>query len=252
MRGRRQPWPTCHTSTLALTSAGTVSDRNTSMSPKLAQASATTIRATRSIQRRRSTSSLAASRSRACIHSGAADLDPPKHRPLMWRPLVFKDEELKAMPSISRVVFIECPGNGWENWKRADEESHRAEHARSRQQQTHGPVFPSRSWSISSARTPIPLGCSPRGGRRLGVARRSIPAHRLNPGRRSWHMRRTASCRGPNTDFRCGLLCRAIVSTSSRFFYDGAGGHGTDTLGSMRTHNTGASLAETHDDLSAI
>jgi sulfane dehydrogenase subunit SoxC len=25
------------------------------------------------------------------------------------------------MPSVSRVHFIECTGNGWENWKRADE-----------------------------------------------------------------------------------------------------------------------------------
>jgi sulfane dehydrogenase subunit SoxC len=57
-------------------------------------------------------------------HSGAPDLDPAKHRLLMHgmvrKPLVFNVEDLKAMPSISRVVFIECTGNGWENWKKAD------------------------------------------------------------------------------------------------------------------------------------
>lgn len=57
-------------------------------------------------------------------HSGAPDLDPAKHRLLVHgmvgKPLVFNVEDLKSMPSISRVVFIECTGNGWENWKKAD------------------------------------------------------------------------------------------------------------------------------------
>lgn len=58
-------------------------------------------------------------------HAGVPDLDPAKHRLLMHgmvrKPLVFTVDELKAMPSISRTVFIECTGNGWENWKKADE-----------------------------------------------------------------------------------------------------------------------------------
>jgi len=58
-------------------------------------------------------------------HSGAPDLDPAKHRLLIHgmvkKPLVFNVEDLKTMPSVSRVVFIECTGNGWENWKKADE-----------------------------------------------------------------------------------------------------------------------------------
>ena len=57
-------------------------------------------------------------------HSGAPDIDPAKHRLLVHgkvrKPLVFSVEDLRAMPSISRVVFIECTGNGWENWKKAD------------------------------------------------------------------------------------------------------------------------------------
>ncbi|MDI4233759.1 sulfite dehydrogenase [Bradyrhizobium sp. Arg237L] len=58
-------------------------------------------------------------------HSGVPDLDPVKHRLLVHgmvrKPLVFNVDDLKAMPQVSRVVFIECTGNGWENWKKADE-----------------------------------------------------------------------------------------------------------------------------------
>lgn len=57
-------------------------------------------------------------------HSGVPDLDPAKHRLLVHgmvkKPLVFNVDDLKSMPSISRTVFIECTGNGWENWKKAD------------------------------------------------------------------------------------------------------------------------------------
>jgi sulfane dehydrogenase subunit SoxC len=58
-------------------------------------------------------------------HSGTPDLDPAKHRLLVHgmvqKPLVFTVDDLKAMPSVSRTVFLECTGNGWENWKKADE-----------------------------------------------------------------------------------------------------------------------------------
>lgn len=58
-------------------------------------------------------------------HSGAPDLDPARHRLLMHgmvrKPLVLALDDLKAMPSVTRTVFIECTGNGWENWKKADE-----------------------------------------------------------------------------------------------------------------------------------
>jgi len=57
-------------------------------------------------------------------HSGVPNLDPAKHRLLMHgmvnKPLVLTVNDLKAMPSTSRVVFIECTGNGWESWKKAD------------------------------------------------------------------------------------------------------------------------------------
>ena len=58
-------------------------------------------------------------------HSGVPDLDPRTHRLLIHgmvqKPLVLSVEDLIAMPSVSRVHFIECTGNGWENWRTADE-----------------------------------------------------------------------------------------------------------------------------------
>jgi sulfane dehydrogenase subunit SoxC len=58
-------------------------------------------------------------------HSGIPDLDPAKHRLLIHgmtkKDLVLTVDDLKAMPSVSRTAFIECTGNGWEDWKTADE-----------------------------------------------------------------------------------------------------------------------------------
>ncbi|MGA0598404.1 sulfite dehydrogenase [Enterovirga sp. CN4-39] len=57
-------------------------------------------------------------------HSGVPDLDPAQHRLLVHgsvkKPLVFSVADLERMPSVSRVAFIECTGNGWENWNSAD------------------------------------------------------------------------------------------------------------------------------------
>jgi sulfane dehydrogenase subunit SoxC len=57
-------------------------------------------------------------------HSGNPELDPAKHRLLVHgmtrKQLVLTVDDLMRMPSISRTVFIECTGNGWENWKEAD------------------------------------------------------------------------------------------------------------------------------------
>jgi len=57
-------------------------------------------------------------------HAGVPDIDPAQHRLLIHgmvgKPLVLTVDDLKAMPSVSRIHFIECTGNGWENWKKAD------------------------------------------------------------------------------------------------------------------------------------
>lgn len=57
-------------------------------------------------------------------HAGVPDIDPKQHRLLIHgmvrKPLVLTVDDLQAMPSVSRIHFIECTGNGWENWKKAD------------------------------------------------------------------------------------------------------------------------------------
>jgi sulfane dehydrogenase subunit SoxC len=56
-------------------------------------------------------------------HAGVPDLDPAKHRLLVHgmvkKQIVLTMDDLKAMPSVSRIAFLECTGNGWENWKAA-------------------------------------------------------------------------------------------------------------------------------------
>jgi sulfane dehydrogenase subunit SoxC len=56
-------------------------------------------------------------------HSGVPDLDPAKHRLLVHgmvkKEIVLTMDDLRAMPAISRIAFLECTGNGWENWKSA-------------------------------------------------------------------------------------------------------------------------------------
>ncbi|WP_262299757.1 sulfite dehydrogenase [Microvirga sesbaniae] len=56
-------------------------------------------------------------------HSGVPDLDPTKHRLLVHgmvrREIVLTMDDIRAMPSMSRIAFLECTGNGWENWKSA-------------------------------------------------------------------------------------------------------------------------------------
>jgi len=54
-------------------------------------------------------------------HSGVPDLDPAAHtltiHGLVDRPLVFSVDELKRLPSVSRLLFLECSGNGNTEWK---------------------------------------------------------------------------------------------------------------------------------------
>ncbi|WP_340117880.1 sulfite dehydrogenase [Pelagibius sp. 7325] len=58
-------------------------------------------------------------------HAGVPMLDPAQHRLLIHgmteKQLVLTMDDIRAMPSMSRTVFIECTGNGWENWHKADE-----------------------------------------------------------------------------------------------------------------------------------
>ena len=53
-------------------------------------------------------------------HAGIPAIDPAKHRlfihGLVSRPLALTIDELKRLPSVSRVHFIECSGNGRSEW----------------------------------------------------------------------------------------------------------------------------------------
>ena len=54
-------------------------------------------------------------------HNGVPAIEPARHRLLIHgqveRPLIFTVEELKRLPSVSRLAFIECSGNTWMGWR---------------------------------------------------------------------------------------------------------------------------------------
>ncbi len=54
-------------------------------------------------------------------HGGTAHIDPNQHRliihGLVEKPMVFTMEDLKKLPSESRIHFIECPANGSTEWR---------------------------------------------------------------------------------------------------------------------------------------
>lgn len=58
-------------------------------------------------------------------HGGVPDIDPSAHtlmiHGLVDRPLAFTVDELKRLPSVSRIFFLECSGNSASEWKGANE-----------------------------------------------------------------------------------------------------------------------------------
>jgi sulfane dehydrogenase subunit SoxC len=56
-------------------------------------------------------------------HSGTPAIDGSAHKVLVHglsiEASVFGMDDLYRMPSITRIAFIECAGNGWDNWKEA-------------------------------------------------------------------------------------------------------------------------------------
>ncbi|PWS37713.1 sulfite dehydrogenase [Falsiroseomonas bella] len=56
-------------------------------------------------------------------HGGVPDIDPSDYRLMIHgmveRPLVFTLEDLKRLPSVSRIHFLECPANGGMEWRGA-------------------------------------------------------------------------------------------------------------------------------------
>ncbi len=53
-------------------------------------------------------------------HAGTPEIDPARHRLLIHglveRPLIFTMEELRQLPSVSRILFVECSGNSQSEW----------------------------------------------------------------------------------------------------------------------------------------
>jgi sulfane dehydrogenase subunit SoxC len=53
-------------------------------------------------------------------HAGVPDIDPKKHRLLIHgmvdRPLIFTMDEIRRLPSVSRIYFVECSGNTFTEW----------------------------------------------------------------------------------------------------------------------------------------
>jgi sulfane dehydrogenase subunit SoxC len=60
-------------------------------------------------------------------HSGVPEIDPAAHsltiHGLVDRPLVFTVDELRRMPSVSRIYFLECSGNSGSEWRGGSTES---------------------------------------------------------------------------------------------------------------------------------
>jgi sulfane dehydrogenase subunit SoxC len=56
-------------------------------------------------------------------HAGVPDIDPAKHRLLIHglvkKPLILTMNELKRFPSVSRLYFLECSGNGFSEWEKS-------------------------------------------------------------------------------------------------------------------------------------
>ncbi len=54
-------------------------------------------------------------------HNGVPRIDPSRHRLLVHglveQPLMFTMDELKRLPAVSRLAFLECSGNSGQEWK---------------------------------------------------------------------------------------------------------------------------------------
>lgn len=65
-------------------------------------------------------------------HAGVPALDPARHELLIHglveRPLIFTVDELKRLPSVSRIYFLECSGNSSTGWRAAPQPSVQAGH----------------------------------------------------------------------------------------------------------------------------
>jgi sulfane dehydrogenase subunit SoxC len=65
-------------------------------------------------------------------HAGVPTIDPARHELLIHglveRPLTFTVDELKRLPSVSRIYFLECSGNSGTGWRPVPQPSAQAAH----------------------------------------------------------------------------------------------------------------------------
>ncbi len=65
-------------------------------------------------------------------HGGVPKIDPAQHElvihGLVERPLAFRVDELKRLPSVSRIYFLECSGNSGTGWRPVPQASAQAAH----------------------------------------------------------------------------------------------------------------------------
>jgi sulfane dehydrogenase subunit SoxC len=65
-------------------------------------------------------------------HAGVPQIDPAQHElvihGLVERPLKFTVDELKRLPSVSRIYFLECSGNSGTGWRPVPQPSAQAAH----------------------------------------------------------------------------------------------------------------------------
>jgi sulfane dehydrogenase subunit SoxC len=65
-------------------------------------------------------------------HAGVPKIDPAQHELLIHglveRPLVYRVDELKRLPSVSRIYFLECSGNSGTGWRPVPQPSAQAAH----------------------------------------------------------------------------------------------------------------------------
>jgi sulfane dehydrogenase subunit SoxC len=68
------------------------------------------------------------------VQSGLPDIDPAKHRLLIHgmvdRPVVLTVEEIKRLPSTSRILFLECAGNTMAEWRTPTRKTVQGTHGR--------------------------------------------------------------------------------------------------------------------------
>jgi sulfane dehydrogenase subunit SoxC len=114
-------------------------------------------------------------------HSGVPDLDPARHtltiHGLVERPLVFTVADLKRLPSLSRICFLECSGNSSSEWRGGSIESD--------VQRSHGLTSCSEWTGVSVALLLRECGAKPVGtwilaeGADAGKMARSIPLSKI-------------------------------------------------------------------------